>query len=139
MIDSLFGQRTFAILKNGMDADIQRHDLIANNIANVNTPGFKRSDVIFGDRLAQALEGNDFKGRRTRPRHLQIGLRNPEEVRAHVITDVHTDMRNDENNVDIDKEMAELAKTQLHYRTLVQGMNGEAGKIASAIRNGRGA
>lgn len=139
MIDSLFGQRTFAILKNGLDSDVQRHDLIANNIANVNTPGFKRSDVVFGDRLAQALEGGNFKGRQTRPQHIQIGLKNPEDVRASIITDIHTEMRNDENNVDIDKEMAELAKTQLHYRTLVQGMSGEAGKIANAIRNGRSA
>jgi flagellar basal-body rod protein FlgB len=136
MITALFEKPTFAILQNSLDADMKRHELIANNIANVNTPGFKRSDVVFADRLQDALTGQGVAGRQSRDRHIPIGRLLPQDVKPSIITEELTHMRNDENNVDVDKEMAELAKTQLHYRALVQAMQGEAGKISSVISGG---
>lgn len=137
MIDLYAQNRTLNVIQHSMDADMRRHDLLADNIANVNTPGFKRSDVAFSAPLQAALDEQGFKGRKTNARHFDIGRQNPEDVLARTITFENLAMRNDENNVDIDREMGELAKAQLHYRAVVKAYSGEAGKITSMIRGAR--
>ncbi len=136
MVNALFEKRTFGIMKQSLNADMKRHDLIANNIANVNTPGFKRSDIVFSRTLAEALNGQEFQGKKTRAGHVEIGRQEPENVRPSTALFDNTSMRNDDNNVDVDKEMAELAKTQLHFNAMVQGFMGEASKISNVISKG---
>lgn len=134
MIGMLFDNRATAVMHRAMDAAMLRHDILADNVANVNTPGFKRSDAVFEEALADALDGRSFSGRKTRPGHRDIGRIDPESVAARAVTFNHLSMRNDENNVDIDREMGELAKTQLHYRAVVQAYTAEFGKVGNMIQ-----
>ena len=79
-----------------------RQRVIANNVANVDTPGFKSSEVRFEQLLAQAaqrgLPGNA-----------------PE---AEVVTNTDTSLRDDGNNVDIEQQMLHLSETAITYIAL---------------------
>lgn len=89
-----------------LDFAALRHRVIANNIANVNTPGFRRSDVEFGDELERVLRDKGLKG--------------VADVRARITQPNETAFRNDGNNVSIDTEMAALAETTMFYQVYAQ-------------------
>ena len=86
----------------------QRQTVLANNLANVNTPGFKRSDVSFQGALASALSSarnGDTSGVEATP--------------FTTSTDSSSSMRADGNNVDVDTESANLAKNQLLFDSVM--------------------
>lgn len=118
-----------------LDAGSMRHAVISNNIANVDTPNFKRSEVHFEQLLQKELQSykSSFVGRRTDPRHLYIGASGPEPVFAQVKLDGQRSMNNNHNNVDIDYEMAQLAKNQLYYNAIVNQLNHEIRMTRTAI------
>mgnify|MGYP000879138168 CR=1 FL=1 len=123
-----------------LGASALRQNVIANNIANVETPKFKRSEVRFEELLKQELNAykSTFVGYRTDPRHLPIGGASGRgQVRPEIVTDHTTSMNNNENNVDIDYEMAQMAKNQIYYSTLIQNLNGQIQKLRTVI-NGKG-
>lgn len=134
MIGSLFNNRSLKVMHNAMDAAMLRHDILADNVANVNTPGFKRSDVVFEQPLMAALDGRGFRGRKTRDGHRDLFGLPAQDVVARAVTFRELSMRNDENNVDIDKEMGDLAKTQLHFRAVAQAYMAEGGKVSNMIQ-----
>jgi flagellar basal-body rod protein FlgB len=97
---------TQALLERALVGSSMRQTALANNIANANTPGFKRSDVDFASTLAGALAGKE----------------SPSEVDAtpfSAVTDKTTSSRLDGNNVDIDGEMASLSENSVTYQALV--------------------
>lgn len=123
-------------LKRGMDAAWLRNEVINNNIANADTPDFKRSSVEFETLYQNELDEQEgFQHRKTRSGHMEIG--GEAEVSASVITDQSTTMRMDGNNVDIDKEMVDLAQNVIYYNTLQVKMDSEFSKLKMAIREGR--
>lgn len=126
-------------LTHALDASVLRQSVIANNLANIDVPNFKRSEVRFEALLRRELEGHKstFAGRRTDPRHLFIGASPQKPVRAEVIVDRRTSMNNNNNNVDIDYEMALMAQNQLYYNTLIQQVNHEIRMTRTAIDKGR--
>jgi flagellar basal-body rod protein FlgB len=121
----------FQLLERSLDASALRQKVIANNIANVDTPLFKRSEVRFEELLQQELNGSGLEGRRTDPRHFYIGR--PARLSPQVIRDEHTSMNNNLNNVDIDYEMSLMAKNQLRYNVMIQQVNHELKNIRTAI------
>ncbi len=124
----------FRLLERTLDAANLRQSVIANNIANVDTPKFKRSEVRFEELLQQSM-GNSYpsiEGRRTDPRHMYIGRRGG-NVEAQIVVDQHSVMNNNLNNVDIDSEMALLAKNQLRYNTVVQQVSHEIKMVRTAL------
>jgi flagellar basal-body rod protein FlgC len=125
-------------LNRGLDASILRQNVIANNIANVDTPNFKRSEVQFEQMLQQELQSykSTFVGRRTDSRHLHIGGSSEKPIHAQVSIDERTAMNNNNNNVDIDYEMSLLAKNQLNYNTFIQQLNHDI-KMTRAAIDGR--
>lgn len=127
-------------LGRALDASILRQSVISNNIANVDTPYYKRSEVKFEQYLKQELQAtkSTFVGNRTDPRHLQIGGPSVEQpIHAGITVDRTTSMNNNFNNVDIDSEMSLMAKNQLYYNTLVQQMSHEFKMTRTAI-DGKG-
>jgi flagellar basal-body rod protein FlgB len=85
----------------------QRQTVLANNLANVNTPGFKRSDVSFQGALADALQSSN-------------GSTAAVDATAFTTsTDSSTSMRADGNNVDVDTESANLSKNQLLFDSVM--------------------
>lgn len=125
---NLLGGASFQRMESALSVASMRQSVLANNIANVDTPYFKRSDVAFEEMLAQAIGGQDGKealpGRVTNARHIPINgssmtfLPDPQ-----VVTEDSTSINNNRNNVDIDKEMALMAENQLRYNLLVQQIN----------------
>ena len=131
MLDQLVNSPTMDYLSRGMSAANLRHEVISNNIANVNTPKFKKSDVVFESLLAKELGYFDEEGKldivRTHDRHMPIPAFEP--AAPTVVMDTSTTMRTDRNNVDIDKEMANLAKNQIYFNSLAKVMGGHIQKI----------
>ena len=95
--------------------------MLANNIANMDTPGYKRQDVDFESQLKQAMRNTRFKSVDAR-----VSAINDTELETRVYTDASGfSYRLDGNNVDIDTETARLAENQIKYNGLVQSMNEE--------------
>lgn len=100
------------MIESTLDAASLRQKVIANNIANVDTPNFKRTEVQFEELLQSQMrnEGN-LVGVRTHENHIPIGLPKNQMPEPQLQTDQMTSMNNNGNNVDIDYEMTLLAKT----------------------------
>lgn len=128
----------FNYLGRGLAAANLRQEVISNNIANVNTPNFKKSDVVFEELLAKEI-GMDDSGRlplvRTHDRHLPVGMIGG--AKASIQEDDTTTMRVDNNNVDIDIEMASLAKNQLYYNAMATELGGYVNKLKNIITSGQ--
>ena len=128
----------FNYLGRGLAAANLRQEVISNNIANVNTPNFKKSDVVFEELLAKEI-GMDDSGRlplvRTHDRHLPVGMIGG--AKASIQEDDTTTMRVDNNNVDIDIEMASLAKNQLYYNAMASSLGGYMSRVKNVITSGQ--
>ena len=136
MWDNLF--ESVDLLQKGLQASWVRNSVIRNNIANVETPGFKSSEVVFETMVAQALDGSDFQGRKTRDRHIDIGAAGDvHSVSPRITQTFNTSMRMDENNVDIEAENANLAQNSIQYSTLMLKLNSELNRIKLAVTEGR--
>jgi flagellar basal-body rod protein FlgB len=125
------------LLERSLDAAALRNKAISNNIANVDTPGYKRSYVTFEETLQQALSSETLPTRKTHEKHLDLETASASQVRPQMHTDRSTSLRNDGNNVDIDVEMTNLAINQLQYNALVQRINGQFSKLKYAISEGK--
>ena len=126
------------VLEKGLDACALRNQVISNNIANADTPGFKASSVAFEEYMKDALEdGGDFALQKTRDKHMDIGTSDAADVEAQVVANTDTTMRMDGNNVDIEYEMNELAKNNIEYYTLLEKVNSEFTQLRTAITEGR--
>ena len=124
MSDINFGS-TVDLLKNAMDGASTMHSALANNIANVNTPNFRRSTVSFKEALA-ASEGvqadPDALAMKTgddRQFAIDAGSA-PVPFSAQAQTDESTQMRVDQSNVDVDQEMAQLSTNSGYAQTMTQ-------------------
>ena len=134
MIDKISNKTL--MLEKALDAAWMRNETISNNIANVNTPGFKKSYVRFEEYLKDAHEKFQISGIKKDARFLPIGKDRIVSVSPEIVQENSTSMRRDQNNVDIDVEMAELAKNTIKYNALIAQLSKEFAKIKLAI-NGR--
>jgi flagellar basal-body rod protein FlgB len=137
MFDRVVGTSTFNLLGKGLDVSAKRQTVISNNIANVNTPQFKRQIVTFEDKMAKVFDGKvDIVGKREDNRHIPIGEINYMEVNPTTITDRIHIMRNDKNNVDIDIEMGDLAKNTMKYQIMSNRLSSMFAHLNDVITRG---
>jgi len=132
VVKSILSSPQETVLENALAASATRQKLISNNIANVNTPGFKRSDLAFEDVLTETMNTKHSQLSRTNMRHLEgraTGGFGPQ-----IITDPNTSVRTDNNNVDIDIEMSNLAKNTLYYQSVAQTLGSYFSNLMSAIK-----
>jgi len=123
------------VLERALDAAALRQRTIAHNIANVNTPGFKRQDVSFEDKLNQALGlGPLLPLHRSNSRHLPSASL---DLTPEVTRDNSTSMRTDGNNVDIDREMVHLAQNSLNFNLAARQLNTRLAMLRYVINEGR--
>ncbi len=140
LLEQIVNSATIDYMQRGMEAASMRHEVISDNIANVNTPNFRKSDVIFEDLLAKEIYGDEEAGRRlkmvrTHDKHLPMEVHR--KAAPVIQRDETTIMRVDDNNVDIDMEMASLAKNQLYYNALATEMKEHFAKLKSVITSGQ--
>ena len=118
------------LLSKGTAASWLRGDVINNNLANVDTPNFKRSQVDFESYYRDAINGTSLTPRMTRENHMPFGN---SDGTARVTQDNATTMRMDGNNVDVDQEMTEMARNIIYYNTLTTQVSKEFEAMRIAI------
>lgn len=129
---AMFGG-TIQTLEKSMDYASLKNKTIGNNIANVDTPNYKAKDVQFKDVFSKQMSSIDAK--RTNSKH--ISFSSYDTSRYSVTSNGSTQYNHNGNNVDIDQEMADLAKNQIYYQALVDRLNGKFRSLESVIKGGR--
>ncbi len=119
------------VLDKALDASSLRETVIANNMANINTPGYKRREVDFESLLRQELDNIKWNSLDEKVQNVQL---------SHLDAGVHFDMqaygydyRLDGNNVDVDVENTELASEQLRYQLIADSVTQEFSRLQTAI------
>ena len=120
------------VIKSAADASSLRNKTIANNIANIDTPHYKRQDVSFSANLQQALKNSKFE-----TLDQKVASINTKKLRGVVFTDNEAySYRLDGNNVDIDTENVYMAENQITYNSLMQCVKSEFQNLKTAMGNG---
>lgn len=115
------------VLQQAADASWLRNTLLSNNIANVDTPNYKRQDVQFETYLIEQLAGGDSMDSYVDSMDLST-------IEATIYTDQsNLSYRYDGNNVDIDTENTELAKNQIKYNVMTDAISQEFSRIRTAL------
>ncbi len=116
------------VLGKACDASWTRNSVISNNIANVDTPGFKRQDVQFEDYLMNEVGYTDSLDD-------EVADADLDSLNGTTYTDYATvSYRLDGNNVDVDTENSELAKNQIKYYTMLDSVSQEFNRLKSVMR-----
>lgn len=127
-----------AIMEKALDASWLRNEAISNNIANVDTPGYKRQTVEFEKFLAEALENKGVNANRADAgnRVDTINQKDLDDIPIKITQDrSNNQMRLDKNNVDIDHEMSQLAKNNIYYNAVVTQLSKQFNRIKNTIRD----
>ena len=118
------------VLNRAADAAWQRNEAISNNIANVDTPGYKRQDVAFESVLQKALGNNRYESMDEKVSNINLSrLRGREYVDY-----ANYSYRLDGNNVDIENENVMLAENQLKYQGLISSINQEFTNLQTVMK-----
>jgi flagellar basal-body rod protein FlgB len=131
--------RNLEMLSREMNVSTMRRNVIANNIANANTPNFKRSDVNFESQLKRALDSErstlPFKPYITDPKDIPFDKpMDWRQVRPRRVLDYLTEAKNNGNNVDIEQEGMDSLNNQLLYTTLAQVISSEFQRVNIVLR-----
>lgn len=118
----------YDLVKTALDVSSVRKDIISNNLANINTKNFKRSDVQFESILNSKIKPVVL--RTTNSKHIRVG-----NEYYRIVKDRNTTMRSDGNNVDLDIEKANQAANTLMYNALVSAINNKI-NLHSLVVNG---
>ena len=127
------------VQEKALDAAWLRNDVLAHNLANVDTPLYNRKDVDFESYLRVALrpDADEYIF------HMKHNFRfdakpSLDSVHGKVTEDYNSlSMRIDGNNIDVDSEMAQMAKNTIKYNTLISNVNSKFSRISHVISEGR--
>ena len=118
------------VLDKAADASWLRNEAISNNIANVDTPNYKREDITFESELSKALKYSDYTSMDEKVKNLKAS-----QLEARTYTDYsELSYRLDGNNVDIETENVMLAKNQLMYEGLLNSISQEFTNLQTAMK-----
>lgn len=134
ILDGLFSRTNISLLNRSLDAAALRQRVRANNIANANTIGYRRLEVRFEDKLRQARRAQDVAGAQTHARHIPIGREQKVTLEPEIIRPGDSGDAGGVNNVDIEYEMAQLAKNYVLFQSASQFVHGTFNHLKSAIR-----
>jgi flagellar basal-body rod protein FlgB len=131
---NLFNTDKLQLYSTALDAASLRHRVIANNVANVDTPHYKRQDVSFQYQLEEAVKKNGLQAYRTDGRHIPFSNANGSSGLGYsVFTDKNRKMNNNNNSVDIEYEMMSMAQNQIQYNMLLDKAGSHFNKIKSVL------
>jgi flagellar basal-body rod protein FlgB len=108
----------FDVIGAGINAEALRQKTIANNVANLQTPGYRRLDVKFQDVLAKAIES---------------GAPNLDGVEPEVFQANETPVKSNGNDVNLEMEVGQMVKNSLRYKALVMMLDKKYQQIDQAM------
>jgi flagellar basal-body rod protein FlgB len=123
-----------------MDLAVRRQKLIASNLSNVDTPGYKTVDIDFEQELQSQIAGSAGQGITmavTDTRHLPTSSGSQGGLSAQAREVEGLTLRNDLNNVNIDREMSELSTNAMKFSAVSQMIAGKFRTLKAAITEGR--
>ena len=120
----LLGEKT-------LDSLWMRQNLTMNKIANVDTTGFKAHYMTFENELARKIQ-SALSVKKTSMKNVARGIEN---MRPSVHTTLNESTRLDENNVDMDQEQVELARTAYEYQFMISSVSSDLSRLRSAAKN----
>lgn len=123
ILDQLFSPQ-LDNLQNALGRTSQRHALLTGNLANANTPGYKRKDMDFNVVLDAEMHPGEAR------------MQDMRDKLAQQQSD-QTSIRIDGSNVDLEKEVMSLAETELRYQALTDMTAGYFANLKNVIREGR--
>ena len=118
------------ILEKAADASWTRETLIANNLANVDTPGYKRQDIDFQSVLKKEISNYKYMNLDQKVNAMDLSKLNAEVYTDHG----NYSYRLDGNNVDVDTEQVELASEQIKYQALTTSITSEFQRIQAVLK-----
>jgi flagellar basal-body rod protein FlgB len=131
--DYLFGGLTRQTVYKSLDAGALRGRVIAENIANVTTPGYRRKEVTFEDELKKVFE-KKIPGETTQPGHAEIARgEDISKIQPKVMEPIDPTLPGEVNNVDVDMEMSKLAENQILYNFSIHFTSFENSQMQNAI------
>jgi flagellar basal-body rod protein FlgB len=101
-------------LSKGLDVYSLRQKTTADNIANVQTEGYRRKEVKFEERLQSAMSSH-LQGNTTNPNHIKLGGGSVQQVDPQVVEDTSADLESGVNNVNIETEMVDQVKNEIRF------------------------
>jgi flagellar basal-body rod protein FlgB len=107
------------IINAGLKAETLRQKAIANNIANLGTPGYRRIDVKFEELLARCLRSS--------------GEFDLSEVEAHIYQPKETPVKSNGNDVSFEAEIGRMIKNTLRHKAYIRLLSKKYGQIDLAI------
>jgi len=135
----LFANTSVPSLHIALNGLGEREASVGQNLANVSVPGYKANHTTFENDLQQALNYQRTKTASlvtTNPKHMQVGVKILDEVKVETEPDLMKEIHTGGNNVDIDAEMLNLARTGLQYRAITQISRRQLDQLRSVIRGG---
>ncbi|WP_245985039.1 flagellar basal body rod protein FlgB [Biomaibacter acetigenes] len=128
---------SISLMEKLLDAKWLRNRILSNNIANADTPGYKRSDVSFEEVLKKNMEQENVLPLTTTHKNHISNIKMVSDIQPRIFVQNDTTLRNDRNNVDIDKEMVELTKNTLSYNMTADQLQRVFQLLNMAISEGR--
>ncbi len=130
--------RTVSILEKALDLRSKKHNVIASNIANMDTPDYKAFDLVIEKELQKVTgKKNNISLNQTNEAHIQSPKSKADGARVQIDDAQGLSLRGDGNTVDIDKQMANMAENSLMYETTAQLIHKKFQGLKSAIQGGK--
>ena len=112
------------LLESGIKAETLRQQAISNNVANLQTPGYRRLGVKFEQLLAKAMESGD------------AGKIDLDEIKASLYQPKNTALNPNGNDVNLEVEVGDMVKNSIRYRAFIKLLNKTYAQIDEAIKVG---
>lgn len=128
--------QSFQLLEQALSTATLKQRVISSNIANVDTPNYKSKQVDFQAVLNGALNDQTISSYKTNTKHLPFSSEGS-QFNPKIKVNNETKYKENGNNVDMDYEMAQLAKNQLWYNAVTDRVNGHFNNLRTVINDGR--
>ncbi len=115
----------------------KRQQIVASNLSNIDTPGYRTRDVSFHATMEELLTPGQVPLRTTRAGHNDMSSLAFSPLEPEVFDVPGLPLRADRNNVDLDREMLKLGETSFGFSVIAQLLKGKFRTIASVINDGR--
>jgi flagellar basal-body rod protein FlgB len=132
MLAQLFNSTTIPVLEQVAGFAQDRHQVLAGNLANIDTPGYRTRDLppeLFEASLKKALRARDQNNQPAAPG----GYRRPSNALADVRGDVKSMVRHDENNTGFEAQITEIAKNQMTHSLAMSVLVNQFQLLGAAI------